>query len=530
MASNKDIRGRLDADTQHIKSLIQSIDKGEIKVPQFQRPFVWKEEQALSLLDSLSNNYPIGSILLWKTKEKLSAERNIGTFNLPETDDLTPTDFVLDGQQRLTVIYASFGAKESDTGYCAGFDLNTETFVEYKTANSSNISIFPLRIIFQVTKLLNFRSGLEAIPNAKALQEKLDRLIDVISNYKLPVITLKDLSVEEVCPIFERINSSGTRLSTYDLMVAATWKSDFDLNSEIEVIKTKLKPKRFNDVPSSAILKCICAIRHTSIKKEDVIKLREESKQDMDKLVVSAGTALEKAVDLLSTEFGILSWDFIPYEAFLIIAAFIYHNSAAIPAANLVRVRKWFWSSAFSERYRGASEHYISKDLETISQYIAGNSQIQFTSIPTAERISEIQFRRANSQTKAFILLLARNRPKNLTNGAAIDIDEALSSYNKKQYHHINPVAFLGRKGIKNENCLSNLCMLSASENNAVSDDDPSAYLPKCIAALGANANDVLASNFLPEISAFNYSNIDYRRFIEARGRILSAELARLTS
>ncbi|MGV1099917.1 DUF262 domain-containing protein [Thiovibrio sp. JS02] len=100
------IASRLGTGTPFLKDLITGVKKGEIKVPQFQRKFVWKEEQALNLLDSIASNYPVGSLLLWKTSNKLAAERNLGEFKLPETDDLTPTDYVLDGQQRLTVIYS----------------------------------------------------------------------------------------------------------------------------------------------------------------------------------------------------------------------------------------------------------------------------------------------------------------------------------------------------------------------------------------------------------------------------------------
>lgn len=95
------IGGRLSTDTLYIQDLITGVRSGETKVPQFQRQFVWKDEQALNLLDSISNNYPVGSLLLWRTADKLKAERNIGEFKLPETDDMTPTDYVLDGQQQL---------------------------------------------------------------------------------------------------------------------------------------------------------------------------------------------------------------------------------------------------------------------------------------------------------------------------------------------------------------------------------------------------------------------------------------------
>ena len=76
---------RINTDTQLISTLIAGIKKGEIKIPQFQRKFVWKDEQALDLVDRIANNSPVGSLLLWRTKEKLRVERNIGEFRLPAT-------------------------------------------------------------------------------------------------------------------------------------------------------------------------------------------------------------------------------------------------------------------------------------------------------------------------------------------------------------------------------------------------------------------------------------------------------------
>src|SRR5258706_10812683 len=104
------IESRLSTETPLIKDLITDVSRGEIKIPKFQRKFVWDDEQALDLLDSIANNYPVGSLLLWKTHTKLSEERNIGNFKLPEARDLVPTQYVLDGQQRLTVIYSCLGA------------------------------------------------------------------------------------------------------------------------------------------------------------------------------------------------------------------------------------------------------------------------------------------------------------------------------------------------------------------------------------------------------------------------------------
>jgi Protein of unknown function DUF262 len=256
MAPN--IHSRLSTDTRSIISLIEDIRRGEIKIPQFQRPFVWNEEQAINLLDSIANHYPIGSLLLWKTPSKLATERNIGDFLLPKTDDLTPTDYVLDGQQRLTVIYSCLGAAQEDGGFAAAYDLEKEEFV--KLPGNFAIHIFPIRWVFNTTRLLDFRTGLRAHAQSEDLNKRFDVIYGALTNYQIPVVTLKDLTVEEVCPIFERINSSGTRLSTYDLMVAATWSTSFDLNEEVAEIKDALSSKGFSEIDGDTILKCLAAV------------------------------------------------------------------------------------------------------------------------------------------------------------------------------------------------------------------------------------------------------------------------------
>ena len=88
-------------------TLISDIQKGLIKIPQFQRDFVWDLTKSANLMDSIIKGYPIGTFIFWKTKERLRSIRNIGGIELP---DPIPGDFVyfvLDGQQRLTSLFAS---------------------------------------------------------------------------------------------------------------------------------------------------------------------------------------------------------------------------------------------------------------------------------------------------------------------------------------------------------------------------------------------------------------------------------------
>ena len=59
-------------------------------------------------MDSIYKNFPVGSLLFWRTKEKLRDERQLGPFVLPDPQVDYPIDYVLDGQQRLTSIFAVF--------------------------------------------------------------------------------------------------------------------------------------------------------------------------------------------------------------------------------------------------------------------------------------------------------------------------------------------------------------------------------------------------------------------------------------
>lgn len=97
-----------------IEELVLKVKTGDIKLPKFQRPFVWKKKDILSLLDSIYKGYPIGSILLWFTKEKLASERNIGDFKIDDRSLEYPTNYLLDGQQRLSTLCGALFWNGSD--------------------------------------------------------------------------------------------------------------------------------------------------------------------------------------------------------------------------------------------------------------------------------------------------------------------------------------------------------------------------------------------------------------------------------
>jgi hypothetical protein len=96
------------SDPLYIRKIIEELLSGRVRVPDFQRGFVWDPERVAYLMDSIYKGYPFGSILFWRTRQSLSHERDLGPFPLPSNDPSFPTDYILDGQQRVTSIFGVF--------------------------------------------------------------------------------------------------------------------------------------------------------------------------------------------------------------------------------------------------------------------------------------------------------------------------------------------------------------------------------------------------------------------------------------
>ncbi len=73
-------------DDLSIREVIDHILGGRIRVPAFQRGFVWDPDRVAFLMDSLFKGYPIGTILMWRTRNELETERELGPFELQAGD------------------------------------------------------------------------------------------------------------------------------------------------------------------------------------------------------------------------------------------------------------------------------------------------------------------------------------------------------------------------------------------------------------------------------------------------------------
>src|SRR3954466_7240024 len=86
-----------------VEELVGMIERGELRLPEMQREYVWKATRVRDLLDSLYRGYPSGAILLWET----DTEVPLREFAIGQKPSAFQTvRLLLDGQQRLTSLSA----------------------------------------------------------------------------------------------------------------------------------------------------------------------------------------------------------------------------------------------------------------------------------------------------------------------------------------------------------------------------------------------------------------------------------------
>src|SRR5258706_8821430 len=251
-------------------------EDGGFWLPNIQRPFVWSEDQICRLFDSILRQYPISTLLIWKTKMgvrrrkfidnfKEEHRHHLSTFKVP--DDDKKKCLVLDGQQRLQSLYiglrGSYDIKELYLDVLSG-ELAAPDDVRYKFKFlDPQLAAFPhIRfkdIVFSDDKPRKIADGIAAQAGhtlSTAETDKIKDHVDLIREtflnesgigyQELDSIDQPNLYTEDdVVEIFIRANSGGTRLGKSDLLfslLTAAWE---EADDKMEILLDELNMQGF---------------------------------------------------------------------------------------------------------------------------------------------------------------------------------------------------------------------------------------------------------------------------------------------
>lgn len=510
-----------------IRKIIDRVSSGDIRIPAFQREYVWTPDQVAFLLDSLFKGFPIGTVFLWKTDERLKIERKLGRYSLPEPKKDYPVNYVLDGQQRLTSLFSIFQTELEPTEQTKNawvdiyYDLSIEDedfqnsyFFALKPEEVDKSKHFPINTMFDSTK---YRKATQDFSDDQI--EKIDKVQEKFKEIMIPTQTLETDEKGKVAIVFERINRAGTELDTYQLLTAWSWSEDFDFKDEFEKLSNELEPFGFDDLIDNKDLqlKCCCAVIKKEATPSAIMKLNgEDIRNNFNKVK----NGIKSSIDFLNNELLIPSLSAMPYPSMIIPLTLFFSTDRITgqPYTDNQRKQliKWFWRSNFSRRYSSSVDTKHRHDF-TEFEKLKKDPDYQINDIPVKindDFFTENQFNISSVNTKIFILMLAQKLPKSFISGANVNLKEVLKQVNSREFHHIFPKKFLEGFQIPRERIqqLANFCFLNNQDNQKIKAKDPKIYKDDI-----QDLENVMAHALCPP----NALDLSYDQFIKERVEIL---------
>jgi hypothetical protein len=513
-----------------IRQLLQRIADGEVRVPAFQRDFVWEPDRVQFLMDSIYKGYPIGTVLFWRTKEQLLHDRDLGPFTLPDPKAQYPIDYVLDGQQRLTSIFSTFQTelKKNPDSKVRWIDIYFDLKAKPNAQDSQFLALedaevqdhhVPLRHLFAVSEWATYT---RKISDPDTLQV-LDRLQALFKEAQIPVETVETEEHSKIAIIFERINRGGVPLDTYQLLSAWTWSGDFDLRKRFEDLAVELDEVGYFELRDDPdlLLKCCAGVVRNDASAHAIVDLKGPEVRDA---FATFRTGLLGAIEFLRRDIGAVSLKVLPYKSMIIplVRCFATDKAAGFHpnAAQRKALCKWFWHSCFSRRYSNSVDNAIAQDIAAVQQLLVGNtSEFDKRSVVVPpDFFTTNQFALTSVNTKVFILLLAQAKPKSFLSAADVDLENVLLTCNRTEFHHVFPKNYLSLNGFANKTdqfALANFAFLSQKDNRSIQDKAPADYA-KMIPPGSKSA--ILAASLIPPTGL----DIDYKGFLAERAVLLA--------
>ena len=381
----------------YLPALFRRIRNGTIRIPAFQRGYVWEKAKGLELLDSVRNGYPIGSLLFWEADVAEMTTDSSDELAFPHPDVQGTVAFVLDGMQRLSTLYGAFHSvgTEDSGDFNVFYDLMTDEFL---TARDKTESSIDLRKLFVPKELLAEQARLATLANGDMLVDNTIDLLGRFQEYLVPVIRISSTETREVVAIFERINSTATRLGAVDFMRALTWHKDFDLTYELASVAERIGTSGWT-IPQVTIAKAIALSLGVVPKSDEMIKLREVPPSALQDATRAVEASVLRVTKFLEQEVGVASYDFVPYEAQFVILTTL--SSALSPDdAFPIWARSWFWTTGFSEWFFGKPDAIVAQIANQVRDNPANPPYVQFRLAP------EIMMRRAQKKGGAVAMAM----------------------------------------------------------------------------------------------------------------------------
>lgn len=401
---------------QRLPVLLEELQTGELRIPPFQRDFVWEGWQRLHLLDSVLKGLPAGSVMVWRTTRALKTDPQLGPLRrqLPDPPKNWTRQYLLDGRQRLTTLFAALApglwTREDDelpaewsrtapdeTEWAISFDLDSGEFVL-----GERDGLLPLRVLlddFTFDRWLGEFGGQQRQRwnSARALKS-------AVLDYLIPVMPLHTDDLSAVTLTFKRVNRAGTPMGDLAMARALSWtEGGFDLELAIRRVLSHLSPSPWRSLEPETAFKVLAAVVGLEPFGIDVEALAREVQAD--KNVVARLRRTLVATFRILGDMGVTGPASLPYERALVLAAWVI--TEAPDARRMELLSGWLADACISEAFSNSPPHVMRAMKRELVSVVQGESPGRR---PRKARRAR-KFSMAWARSRVAAVVMARQRP-----------------------------------------------------------------------------------------------------------------------
>jgi hypothetical protein len=411
-----------------LEDLVREVQRGVVRIPQFQRGFTWETRDVVKLFDSVFRGYPIGTLLLWR-RPAPAQTLHVGplTVEAPEFDSAL---WVVDGGQRITSLVGALSAAHTSTDarFRVHLDLDTGEFRAVGARQEPLKTWIPISFLLQTARLLRWmRENGDWVSDAHlALAEQ---AAQAIRGYQIPVYVVTASDERSVLDIFLRINTAGKLLTKTEVFEALHAQASGDAPVTLATAGRVSAETGFGVLDDQLVLRCVLAYRGRDIVGSSFIA-EFESAEDQAETLRSVGLILRDVIAFLRDHAEIPHVKLLPYPNVIpVLVRFVrLHGAPKGRAATLLR--RWIWRGAVAGTHvKGQSVADMRGQIGSLHQsdpVAAAGALLE--RLPTNTRftaeLDRVHFNQA--MTKINILCLWFAEPRDPATGTAIEISRLL--------------------------------------------------------------------------------------------------------
>lgn len=573
------VRGRapiFEHGQRSIASLVSAIEHEEIALPDLQRPFVWEDVKVRDLLDSLFLGFPVGTLVFWYTSST-GDTRAVGG----DRPGLRSNALIIDGQQRLTSLYAVMKGKEvigkdgDPRKITIAFRPRDGRFEVADAAIRKDPEFLPdVSVLWSSNRPMSQvrRDVLTALrEKGRTVEQNYEDAVEMnlerarsIEGYRFPTVEIRktaaaggdEISEEDVADIFVRINNQGTKLGQADFVLTLLSVFHGELRDRLEERSRAMSHDSVVSIDTQQLLRAACAVAFGRARMASLYRyLRGIDPNTGDADIAGRVARLNQLDDaakecveptpwrdflLRVTHSGFVSPSLIASKNAIVnsYACFTRGRRARVPKSDLEGViSRWVFGTLLTARYSASSETIFEEDLarlmrvdpndaagfvraldEALAETLTGDYWTQTL-------VSDLETQKGRAPAA-----LAFRAAQVVLGARALFSDQSLrnllstsqsATRSAAELHHLFPQGWLHSRGIKDRrvvNQVANMADTGWHENTTIGARSPADYVPRLRSKLKIS-DDQWGRMCAEHALPIGWENLEYEDFLPERRR-----------